>query len=105
MSGKTKRCANRCANLLRMAANGLWNAKCYLGAFLRRMKGRLGGAKAITATAHKMAVILYTMIKEGKSYVELGEEYYERVYRERRLRGLERQAQDMGFMLVQVNEN
>jgi len=105
LSGKTKRCANRCANLLRMAANGLWNAKCYLGAFLRRMKGRLGGAKAITATAHKMAVILYTMIKEGKSYVELGEEYYERVYRERRLRGLERQAQDMGFMLVQVNEN
>ena len=102
LSGKTKRCANKCANLLRMAANGLWNAKCYLGAFLRRMKGRLGGAKAITATAHKMAVILYTMIKERKSYVELGEEYYEKVYRERRLKGLERQAHDMGFTLVQI---
>jgi len=105
LSGKTKRCANKCANLLRMAANGLWNAKCYLGAFLRRMKGRLGGAKAITATAHKMSVILYTMIKERKSYLELGEEYYEKVYRERRLKGLQRQAQDMGFTLVQTMEN
>jgi len=104
LSGKTRRCANKTANLLRMCANGLWNAKCYLGAFLRRMKGRLGGPKAITATAHKLAVILYTMIKEGKSYQELGEEHYEINYRERRLKALERQAKEMGLMIVPATE-
>lgn len=104
LSGKTKRCRNRVANLLRMAANGLWNASCYLGAYLRRMKGRLGGPQAITATAHKLAVILYTMIKEQKSYVELGEEYYEKTYRERRLKALQRQAQEMSLMIVPISQ-
>lgn len=101
LSGKTKRCQNKVANLLRMAANGLWNAKCYLGAYLRRMRNRLGGPKAITATAHKLAVILYTMIKEKKPYKELGEEFYEKTYRERRLKGLVRQANEMGFELIE----
>ena len=100
MSGKTKHCVNKVANLLRMAANGLWNAKCYLGAYLRRLSSRKGGAKAITAVAHKLAVIIYKMIKERKSYTELGEEYYEKTYQERRLRGLVRQAIDMGYDLV-----
>ncbi len=102
ISSKTKRCVNKAANLLRMAANTLWNSKSYLGAFLRRMKTRLGAPKAITAVAHKMATILYTMIKEKKSYIELGEEYYEKTYRERRLRGLMRQADDLGFILTPV---
>ncbi len=102
LSGKTKRCVNRVASLLRMAANGLWNAHCYLGAFLRRMKSRLGGPEAITATAHKLAVILYTMLKEGKSYIELGEEYYEKTYRERKLRALQRQANELGFKLEAI---
>ncbi len=66
------------------------------------MKTRLGAPKAITAVAHKMATILYTMIKEKKSYIELGEEYYEKTYRERRLRGLMRQADDLGFILTPV---
>lgn len=101
LSGKTKRCQNKVAMLLRMAANGLWNAKCYLGAFLRRMRNRLGGPKAITATAHKLAVILYTMIKEKKTYQELGEEFYEKTYRERRLKGLLRQANEMGLEVIE----
>ncbi len=102
LSGRTKPCKNRVAGLLRMAANGLWNSHCYLGAFLRRMKSRLGGPKAITATAHKLAIILYTMIKEKKSYIELGEEYYEKNYQERRLKALKRQAKEMDLMLVPI---
>ncbi len=103
ISGATKPCVNRTSDLLRMAANGLWNAKCYLGSFLRRMKSRLGGAQAITATAHKMAVILYTMLKEGKAYFELGEDYYERTYEARRLKALKRQAKEMNFILIPIN--
>ncbi len=52
LSSRTGPCANRVASLLRMAANGLWNSKSYLGAYLRWMKSRLGASKAITATAH-----------------------------------------------------
>jgi transposase len=100
ISSKTKRCANRVAGLLRQAANGLWNAKCYMGAFLRRMNSRLGGMEAITCTAHKLARILYAMIKEGKKYEELGEEYYETAYKKRRLEALQRQAKEMGMALV-----
>jgi len=97
MSGKTKPCVNRIAQILRMAANGLWNSKSYLGAYLRRMKGRLGGMKAVTATAHKLARIIYMMIKDGKSYKELGEKTFEKEYNERRLKALKRKAKEMGL--------
>ena len=72
LSGKTKPSANRAAGALRMAAYTLINSKSYLGAHLRRLRSRLGPPKAITATAHKLAVILYTMLKEGKPYEEMG---------------------------------
>ena len=49
LSGKSKPCANRVAIALRVAANTLYNSECAFGAFLRRMKARLGSPKAITA--------------------------------------------------------
>lgn len=103
ISGKTKTCKNRVSIYLRMAANGLWNAKCYLGAYLRRLRNRLGGMKAITATAHKLAKIIYAMIKQGVEYREIGEDFYERTYNQRRLKALQRQAKDMGFELISTN--
>jgi transposase len=103
ISGKTKPCANRLAICLRMAANALWNGKCYLGSYLRRMKIRLGGMKAVTATAHKMAIIIYFMIRDGVGYRELGDDYYERTYQERRLTALRRQVKEMGLELVSVD--
>jgi len=102
LSSKTKTCPNRLAQLLRMAANGLWNSKSYLGAFLRRMRGRLGGMKAITCGAHKLARIVYVMIKEGINYEDLGEEFYEKRYQERRLKNIERQAKEYGMKLIPV---
>lgn len=102
LSGKTKACANRLAICLRMAANCLWNAKCYLGSYLRRMKGRLGGMKAVTATAHKLAKIIYIMIRDGVGYREIGEDYYEKTYQTRRLAALHRQAKEMGLELTPI---
>jgi transposase len=100
LSSKTKPSNNRVAHALRLAANTLHRSKTALGAFFRRMRARLGAPKAITATAHKLARILYRMLKYGKTYEELGAGYYEHRYRERVLRNLTKTAVAMGYQLV-----
>lgn len=100
LSGKTKPCANRVAIILRMAANTLYRSECAFGAFLRRMKGRLGSPKAITALAHKLAKLIYIMLKYGHDYVEKGVEFYEDMYKKRREASLRKKAQEMGYDLV-----
>jgi transposase len=100
LSGKTKLCANRVAIALRVAANTLYRSECAFGAFLRRMKGRLGSPKAITALAHKLAKLIYIMLKYGHEYVEKGVEFYEDMYRTRREASLKRKAKEMGYDLV-----
>lgn len=100
LSGRTKPCANRVAIMLRMAANSLYNADCSLGAYLRRMKMRLGSPKAITACAHKLAKLLYCMLKYGWEYVEKGVKFYEDMYQARKEASLKRKAMEMGYKLV-----
>ncbi len=73
-----------------------------LGAFLRRLKARLGPAKAITATAHKMARQLYVMLKTKTAYAELGNKYYEERYRDRLIKNLKKRAEDFGFVLAPI---
>ena len=65
MSSKTKASSNRAAKAL--AANALHRSDSALGAFLRRKKAHLGAPKAITATAHKLARIIYSMLRYGRS--------------------------------------
>jgi len=100
LSGKTKPSANRAAAAFRMAAFGLLNSKSALGAYCRRQRTRLGAPKAITATAHKIARIFYSMLKNGSEYVDQGEDYYEKQYHERIVKGLKKRAAEMGFELV-----
>ena len=100
LSGKTLPSANRAAAALRMAANSLRLSDTALGAFFRRLSSRIGAAKAITAAAHKLAVILYNMLKTGSEYMESGAEYYEEQYRDRCIRNLEKRAEQFGFLLV-----
>ena len=64
------------------------------------MAARLGKPQAVTATAHKLARLVYTMLKNGSEYVDAGQDYYERQYTERAVRNLERRAKDLGFELV-----
>ena len=61
-----------------------------LGAFLRRKKAHLGAPKAITATAHKLARLIYSMLRYGQDYVDAGAEYYESQYQQRALRAAKR---------------
>lgn len=99
-SGKTRRSSSRAATVLRMAAQSLLRVDCALGAFARRLRARLGAPKAITATAHKLAKIVYNLLKHGKQYVDRGTAYYEQQYRDQVLRNLRRRARQLGFQLV-----
>lgn len=102
LSGKTKRTANYAASILRIAASTLHHSQSALGAFYRRMKFRLGAQKAITATAHKIAVILFQMLTKGAAYVEAGQAYYEEKYRERSVKNIRNRAREMGYTLVEI---
>jgi transposase len=104
LSSHTRRVVNRASDALRMAAVTLERSQSALGGFYRRMKGRLGAAEAITATAHKLARIIYRLIKHGEAYVRQGMEDYERKFRERKLHALRKTAISMGFNLVAKQE-
>jgi len=103
LKSKTRRTANRAAMAFRMAAATLWRSKNALGAFYRRVRARAGAPKAITATARKLAIIYYAMLKHGTSYVEVGQEAYEQRYQERRLKGMQKQALAMGYQLIPIS--
>jgi transposase len=101
LSGKTKPSNNRAAATLRMAAFTLYRSQTSLGAYLRRLKSQKGPMKAITATAHKLAKIIYNMLRDGVEYKEAGQTYYEEQYRGRVLRNLRKKAAEFGFNLVE----
>lgn len=96
----TRKVYNRAADALRLAAQSLHRSKTALGAYYRRMKGRLGPAKAITATARKLATLIYRMLKYGMEYVDRGQQAYEQQYQERLLRSLRKRAHQMGYEIV-----
>ena len=102
LSGKTKPSNNRAAATLRMAASTLYRSSTALGAYLRRLKSRIGPMKAITATAHKLAKIIYNMLRHGAEYVEAGQKYYEEQYRDRVIKNLQRKAAEFGLSLVEM---
>lgn len=99
-STRTKPCSNRAAAALRLAANGLHRSQSALGAFLRRMKARLGAPKAITATAHKLARLVYFTLKHGRIYVDKGASWYEQQFHARLLKSLQLRASQLGYTLV-----
>lgn len=104
LSSRTRRTKNRATTLLRIAAVNIGKTQTALGAFYRRLAARVGKAKAVTATARKLAVLFYTLMRYGKAYVEPGADYYERQYRERVLRALSRKAAALGYRLAQKQE-
>jgi transposase len=69
------------------------------------MRSRHGAPKAITATAHKLARLIYSMLKHGTQYVDQGQDYYEQKYQGRVMRNLKRRAAEMGFSLVPLPED
>jgi len=101
---RTRKSKNRVAAALRLAAYGVENAKCGMGQFCRRMKGRLGKAEGITATAHKLARVIYSMIRSGRAYDEQEAFKSNPGVERKRQKNLKTLAKQMGFELVPIME-
>ena len=99
-SSKTRKGKNRAAGALRLAAWSLMRSQSYLGAYLRRQRSRLGAPKAITATAHKLARIIYNLMRYGLAYMRQSEEAYAEQVRQRLEKQLRRRAKEMGYTLI-----
>jgi transposase len=96
-SSRTRPGTNRTATALRLAANSLHSSKSALGAFLRRMKSRLGAPAAITATAHKLARLVYAALKNGMPYVKRSQEDYEAAMRAKQIAAVRKKARQLGL--------
>lgn len=103
LSAHTRRSKNRATALLRLAAVvNVGKTASALGGFFRRLALRVGKAKAVTATARKIAILLYNTMRYGVDYSDPGASYYEERHRERVLRNLARRAKQFGYLLEPV---
>lgn len=97
---KSRPGCSRATTTFRMAALSLHRSQTALGAFFRRKKAQHGPAKAITATAHKLARIFYALLSSQTHYTDPGIDDYETRYRERTVAALTRRARLLGLDLV-----
>jgi transposase len=98
----TKKNSNAAAYQFRMAARTLRCNNGHLGSFYRRMAARHGPPHAITATAHKLAVIFYHMVKRGEQYKDIDRSEYERIIEEQKVANMQKRALKEGFELVPI---
>lgn len=99
LSAHTRKTTNRVTATLRLAAVTVGKSHTALGAFYRRLAARIGNAKAVTATARKIAVLFYNAMRFGMDYRDPGADYYEQQYRDRVIKQLHRRAAQFGFTL------
>lgn len=100
LSARTRRSANRVRQALKMAAMSLSRSGSALGAFYRRMCARMDKPSANTATAHKLARMVYFMLTRGEDYVDQGQQHYEEQQRQRSVAALKRRAAALGFLIT-----
>jgi transposase len=103
LSSRTQPSANRAATMLRLAATTLGRTDTALGAFYRRLAYRVGKAKAVTATARKLAILVYRTLKHQLTYADPGAEAYDAHHRDRVVKRLRQRAQHLGFDLVNLS--
>ena len=99
LSSHTRKTSNRVAAQLRLAAVTVGQTDTALGAFYRRLAGRIGKAKAVTATARKIAILFYNAMRFGMKYQDPGADHYEQRYRARVVKQLHRRAAAFGYSL------
>ena len=103
LDGRTRPRKSRAASILLLAASTLRSSNSALGAFFRRKAAQFGVPKAVTATAHKLARIIYSLLATGRPYSELGADAYERLFQHKTLKRLHRKAELLGYQLVPIN--
>ncbi len=100
ISSKTKHCVNRASQALRLAAASLRSSKSALGAYFRRMCSHMDKPKAVTAAAHKLARLIYTMLTKGEEFTDQGQQHYEQRYNDHVLRQMIKRAEKLGMKLI-----
>ena len=100
LSSRTPPSANRAAAILRRCAMSLGRTSTALGAFYRRLAVRIGKAKAITATARKLALLVYRVLSGDLVYNDPGATAYHQLNRARELKSLRKRARLLGFDLL-----
>ena len=100
LSARTRRSTNRVRQALKMAAMSLSRNGSALGAFYRRLCARMDKPSANTATAHKLARMVYFMLTRGEEFVDQGQEQYEEQQRQRSVAALKRRAAALGFVVT-----
>jgi transposase len=103
LSAHTRKTSNRVTVTLRLAAVTVGKSHTALGAFYRRLAARIGNAKAVTATARKIAVLFYNAMRFGMDYRDPDADYYEQQYRDRVIKQLHRRAVQFGFTLQHLD--
>lgn len=103
LSAHTRKTSSRVTVALRLAAVTVGRSNTALGAFYRRLAARIGNAKAVTATARKIAILFYNAMRYGMDYRDPGADHYERQYRDRVIKQLHRRAAQFGFALQPQN--
>jgi transposase len=93
---------NGAAQAFRLAAQAVSKTDTALGAFYRRLRARRGPEQAIVATAHKLARIVYHLLKYRESYQAITLDDYEQTVHQRELTALKRKAKQFGFTLEPV---
>jgi len=101
LSRRTRHVVNRASVLFRMAALAAGQTDTWIGRFYRRKRAHLGAPKAITATAHKIACVVYHMLKYQEEFLPLDIAVYELKAQERRMRNLRKQAEELGYELIE----
>lgn len=99
-SKRQKPSANYISQALRMSAVAAKKSDTSLGAHIRRACGRADNPRGIKAGAHKLAIMVYQMCKNGWTYYEKGAKHNEKIHAERALKGLEKKAKLLGYKLV-----
>lgn len=96
----TRKVNNRAAKAFRLAAHTLHHSDCALGQYYRRMRAKLGPPQAVTATAHKVARIVYHLLTTGQAYDESVFARDEERYTKHVEKRLKAQARALGFQLI-----
>ena len=100
LRGKPVKRINRAGQALRMAATSARHSQSFIGAAHRARLSRLDAPRAVKATAHQLARLIYAMLTRGEEYVDQGLEQFEAQKRERQLRSLNRKARYLGYSIV-----
>jgi transposase len=100
---KRNSASTRVATALRMAALSLRHSQTALGAYYRKIAQRKGGDIAVFATARKLAILIYRLLRWGQPYVDEGAAAYENRYRQQRIGRLMATAKDLGYQLAPIN--